>query len=48
MAEAITRGIGISLGVLPGSEVMDRIILPGLREQLMRGLVLMEGSFPVG
>ena len=42
MAEAI------SLGVLPGSKVIDRRTISSIRKQLIRGLVLLEGSFPVG
>ena len=35
------------LGVLPGSRVIDKDALPDLKEALVRGLVLLEGSLPV-
>ena len=35
-----------SLGVVPGSRVVDKLTLPKLHRALVRGLVLLEGSFP--
>lgn len=36
------------LGVELGSRVIDKDSIPTLRQELIRGLVLLEGSFPVG
>ena len=38
----------IRLGVNPGEHVCDKSLLPRLRDQLIRGMVLLDGSFCVG
>jgi hypothetical protein len=34
------------LGVMPGSRVLDKVLLVTVRKDLVRGLVMLEGSFP--
>ena len=45
--QCISLREAVALGVVPGDSVIDKTCIPSYRRELIHGLVLVEGSFPV-
>ena len=45
--QVVSAAEAVKLGVLPGSRVIDKTVIPDIESELVFGLVLLEGSFPV-